>query len=51
MQGPHGGLLPLGASILVAGWVFGLTMEVTRSLWPPILLHLLNNVLSGVLTG
>jgi membrane protease YdiL (CAAX protease family) len=51
MQGPHWGLLPLGATIFVAGWVFGLTMEVTRSLWPPILLHLLNNVLSGLLSG
>ena len=51
MQGPHWGLLPLGVAILVAGWMFGLTMEVTGSLWPPILLHLLNNVLSGVLRG
>ncbi len=51
MQGPHWGLLPLGAGIFIAGWVFGLVMEVTRSLWPPIVLHLLNNVLSGVLTG
>jgi len=50
-QGPHWGLLSLGATILVAGWVFGLMMEVTDSLWPPILLHLLNNVLSGVLRG
>ena len=51
MQGPHWGLLSLSAAILVAGWVFGLMMELTRSLWPPILLHLLNNVLSGVLMG
>ena len=51
MQGPHWGLLSLSVSILVAGWVFGLVMEVTRSLWPPIVLHLLNNVLSGVLMG
>jgi membrane protease YdiL (CAAX protease family) len=51
MQGPHWGLLPLGVSILFAGWVFGLMMEVTRSLWPPIALHLFNNVLYGVLTG
>ncbi len=51
MQGPHWGLLPLGGSIFIAGWVFGLMMEVTRSLWPPVLLHLFNNVLSGVLLG
>jgi len=51
MQGAHWGSLPLGGSILVAGWVFGLMMEVTRSLWPPIVLHLLNNVLSAVLLG
>ncbi len=51
MQGPHWGLFQLGATIFIAGWVFGLTMEVTRSLWPPILLHLLNNVLSGVMRG
>ncbi len=51
VQGPHWGLLSLGGSILIAGWMFGLMMEVTRSLWPPILLHLLNNVLSGMLAG
>ncbi len=51
IQGPHWGLLPLGGSILFAGWIFGLMMEVTGSLWPPILLHLLNNVLAGLLQG
>ena len=51
MQGPHWGLVPLSASILVAGWVFGWMMETTQSLWPPIVLHLLNNVLSAVLLG
>jgi len=51
VQGAHWGLVPPSVSIFIAGWVFGLTMEVTRSLWPPILLHLLNNVLSGALMG
>lgn len=49
MQGLHWGLVPLSASILVISWVLGLLFELTRSLWPPIVLHLLNNVLSSVL--
>ena len=46
MQGFHSGLLPLSASILLVGWVLALELEVTQSLWPPILLHVLNNILS-----
>ena len=46
VQGLHWGLAPLSASILVVGWVLGLVFEVSGSLWAPILLHLLNNVLS-----
>jgi hypothetical protein len=49
MQGPHWGLLSLSVSILVIGWVLGLVVEVTGSLWPPIMLHALNNVVSAVL--
>jgi len=46
MQGPHWGLLSLGASIFVIGWVLGWLVEITQSLWPSILLHFLNNLLS-----
>ena len=49
MQGLHSGLLPLCAGVFIAGWVFGLTFQVTRSLWPPVVLHLLNNVWSVLL--
>jgi uncharacterized protein len=51
MQGPHWGLLQLSGSILLISWVLGLLFEVTHSLWPPILLHFLNNVLSGALSN
>ncbi len=49
MQGPHWGLLSLSASIFVVGWVLALVVEVTGSLWPAILLHFLNNILSAVM--
>lgn len=44
MQGPHWGMLTLAASIFVAGWIFGWVREVTASLWPPIIVHFLNNI-------
>ncbi|MDQ1257380.1 MAG: protease family protein [Candidatus Hydrogenedentes bacterium] len=49
MQGPHWGLLTLSVSILIVGYVLGLLTEVTKSLWPPIVLHALNNVISVTL--
>ncbi len=49
MQGPHWGLAALGASIFFVGWVLGWLVELTRSLWPSILLHFLNNLLSTAL--
>jgi membrane protease YdiL (CAAX protease family) len=38
------GLIPLGAEMFVTGWVFGLAMEISGTLWFPILLHTLNDV-------
>lgn len=49
MQGFHQGLIPLSLTILLVGFILGWLVETTRSLWPPILLHLANNVLSGIL--
>ncbi len=49
LQGFHTGLFTLGASIFVIGCVLALLFEWTQSLWPPILLHLLNNVVSTLL--
>ena len=49
MQGPHWGLATLALAIFVIGWVLALLTETTHSLWPPIVLHLLNNVWSASL--
>jgi membrane protease YdiL (CAAX protease family) len=49
MQGPQPTLIPLAASIFFVSCVLGLLFQITRSLWPPVLLHLLNNVLSATL--
>lgn len=49
MQGLHSGLLTLSFSIFLTGWVLALLTELTQSLWPPILLHLINNVWSSLL--
>lgn len=49
MQGAHAGLLPLAGSIFVISVVLGVLFQVTRSLWPPIILHLLNNIVSATL--
>lgn len=49
MQGPHWGLVQLGVSVFLIGWFLGLVMEVTQSLWPPIALHFLNNIVSAVI--
>jgi len=49
LQGLHGGLLPLSVSILIISLALGWLMEYTQSLWPPIVLHFANNILSGVL--
>ncbi|HPO16290.1 MAG TPA: CPBP family intramembrane metalloprotease [Candidatus Hydrogenedentes bacterium] len=49
MQGPHWGLISLGAGIVIVGWVLGWLVEITNSLWPPIFLHVLNNLASVLL--
>ena len=48
MQGAHWGLVQLSVSIFVIGWILGWLFERAQSLWPPMLLHLLNNILSSV---
>jgi uncharacterized protein len=50
MKGLDPGLLSLSVGVLFIAWVLGWLMELTKSLWPPILLHLLNNVISGILS-
>ena len=48
MQGAHWGLVQLSVSIFLIGWILGWLFERAQSLWPPMLLHLLNNILSCV---
>jgi membrane protease YdiL (CAAX protease family) len=40
----HWGVLPLSAEYFCIGWIFGLAMEVSGTLWLPILFHALNNL-------
>lgn len=49
MQGAHAGLVSLSLSVFVLSLVLGVLVEATRSLWPAIVLHGLNNTLSAVL--
>ena len=49
MQGPQPALIYLGGSVFIISCVLGLLFQVTRSLWPPVALHLLNNVLTGIM--
>jgi len=47
MQGAHWGLVQQSVSVFVLGWLFGLLMEKTQSLWPPVALHFLNNIFAA----
>jgi membrane protease YdiL (CAAX protease family) len=49
MQGPQPALIQLAVSVFIISCVLGLLFQVTESLWPPVALHLLNNVLSGIM--
>jgi membrane protease YdiL (CAAX protease family) len=40
----HWGLISTGLGIFLTGWIFGLAMEISGTLWLPLLLHTLNNL-------
>lgn len=42
-------LLALVAGIFLRGWIFGYLVQKNRSLWPAILLHMINNAVAIVL--
>jgi len=50
IRGCQWNLVELSVGILFASLVFGALLELTESLWPPILLHTLNNLFSMALS-
>lgn len=45
LQGLNAGMFSNLAGVIVIGWVLGLLMERTQSVWPPVAVHFINNLL------